>query len=381
MKIAFLSSGSAKHEDYAVGDLLGIEYQIFGLARAFVNRGHDSCIIRRWYNERKEETVDGVKIINISSPDLGSILKGVGSIVLFSKYATKRIKTIEPDVINLTWTYSAYHPSKIDIPKVFITHNIPYDLSPIQKRDYLLPLKKKVETSVMRHSDIIISLNKEIKRYLEGRGFRTVFIPNGVEIEKYTPNYSEENYIYFNGRIVMQKGLRYLIKAYSMLDSKIQDQFKLVVGGSGPLKGHLESLSSKYNIKDSVNFLSWLSKSDFVKKINNCTIFVLPSLFECMPVTLLEAMASGKSVIASDIPGPKDIITHGYDGFLFEKENVEELKKYLELLLGDKELRKRTGKNARKTIEEKYTFEKVADSYLKLYEELLSGGHRNDGWE
>ena len=114
-----------------------------------------------------------------------------------------------------------------------------------------------------------------------------------------------------------------------------------------------------------------VGKDKLREYLSKCSVFVLPSLFECMPVTLLEAMASGKPVIASDIPGPKDIITQRYDGFLFEKGNVEELKKYLGIIFDDKKLRKRIRENARKTVEEKYTFQKITQHYFETCEQIL----------
>ena len=93
-------------------------------------------------------------------------------------------------------------------------------------------------------------------------------------------------------------------------------------------------------------------------------------------MALLEAMALGKPVVASDIPGIQEVITHAKDGFLFETGNVSELQKYLELLLESSELRREIGKNARKTVEERYTFKKVADNYLKLYEGLIHNYER-----
>lgn len=156
-----------------------------------------------------------------------------------------------------------------------------------------------------------------------------------------------------------------------MLSSEIRDEFELVIGGFGPEKENLEDLKSKLGIKNRITFIPWLPKSDFIKKIASCSVYVLPSLCEPFGVVIIESTASGKPVIASNIPGPNEIITHGKDGFLFEAGNVFELKKYLELLLEDEKLRKRIGKNARRTVEERYTFEKVADSYIKLFEELL----------
>jgi glycosyltransferase involved in cell wall biosynthesis len=385
LRIAFSTSGVVKHEDYKSGDVLGTEYQVFGLSKELVKRGHEVYIVRRWYNGPKEEEIQGIKVVNVASPNFSdSLIKKAMTQVIFSKYAAKEIEQIEPDILNLTAKYSSYSMCKLNIPIIYTTHTGPSDLVP----KALIPFRsifggfhptKWLESRIYRNCDAIVALNEEHRQYLSNRGFRTVFIPNGVDIEKYTPTYSDEGYIYFSGRIVKKKGLNYLIKAYSMLGSELQDRFELVIGGFGLEKENLEKLASEHGIKDRILFLSWLSNLDFIKKVASCSVYVMPSLHEGLPVALLETMALGKPMIASNISGIQEVITHGRDGFLFETGNVSELKKYLELLLEDKELRERTGKNARKTVEEGYTFEKVADRHIKLYGELIDSHERKSG--
>jgi glycosyltransferase involved in cell wall biosynthesis len=382
LRIAFVTPGAVAHEDYKSGDVLGTEYQVLELSKELVKRGHEVYIVRRWYGSPKVEEIQRIKVINVASPKLRSSTIGDAiNEVVFSKYAAREVKRIKPDILNLTAKYSSYSVCKLDIPTIHTTHTIPSGLLP----SGLAPLRRGIlgnlhptrwlESRIYSNCDAIVVLNEELRQYLSNRGFKAIFIPNGVEIESYVPNYSDDGYIYFAGRLVKSKGLQYLIKAYSLLGSELQDQFELVIGGFGSEKENLENLASKLGIKDRITFLLWLSNLNFIKKIASCSVFVLPSLFETFGIVLIEAMASGKPVIASNIPGPNEIITHGKDGFLFETGNVSRLKKYLELLLEDAELRKRIGENARKTVEEKYTFEKVAGSYLKLYEELLSGGY------
>ena len=119
-----------------------------------------------------------------------------------------------------------------------------------------------------------------------------------------------------------------------------------------------------------------VNKTELKAYLAKCSIFVLPSLFETFGIVLIEAMASGKPVIASDIPGPQDIIRNGYNGFLFEKANEKELGKYLKLLIEDHSLRKQIGKNAQKTVEEQYTFEKVAEEYLSVFNTISIDPHK-----
>jgi len=381
MRIAFISAGGyMEHEDYAKGDLLGTEHQIFGLSKELVKKGYEVYIVRKWH-ESIIEDVENVKILSFKSGNHRKPgLKLTFSKLKFSRIVAKAINKIGFDIVVVIDPFTSYHALKLSIPKVLVTHSqIPYELLPpevlMHKKIILLKIKKAIQKRMFNKADVIIALNRAIEDYLKSTGYRTRLIPNGIEIKKYVPNYSDEGYILFGGRLVKEKGLGYLIRAYSMLDKKIRREYKLVMVGFGPEKNNLEKLAIELEIKDKVEFIPWLHPEAFIKKISNCSVFVLPSLYECMPVTLLEAMASGKPVIVSDIPGPQDIITQGYNGFLFEKENVDELKKYLELLLTSSELRKKIGENARKTVEDKYTFTKIADEYLKVFNDLV--GDRN----
>ena len=381
MKISFVSIGIlfSEKRPFARG---GAESQIYGISKEMVRQGHEVYVTGRFDFKGKEyEIIDGIQFINIKIPHLkDERIHQIGSALLYSRAAAKKIDQINPDVISLNERFSAYFPSKLNIPKTFTTHNPDamafykeFALKSNRLNYVFFGVKKRIEESVMSRSDIIIALTKSIRDYLHENGFTNTFIiPNAVDAKKYTNN-ADDNFILFAGRLSKVKGLPYLIQAFSEISNDYDTDLLLV--GSGPDEKGLKKMVRLKNIEDRVHFIPLVDKDKLREYLSKCSIFVLPSLFECMPVTLLEAMASGKPVIASDIPGPKDIITHGKDGFLFKKENVNELKKYLELYLSDGKLRRKIGENARKTVEEKYTFEKIADSYLKLYEELLSGGH------
>jgi len=371
LRIIFCTPGSIDYADYKGNNLLGIESQVFGLAKELTKRGHEIYILRRWHDNVKEETIEGIQVINVDSPDLPDLyIQKVLTKILFSRYAVKEIRRIRPGIIVLTDIASSFFLSKLKIAKIYVTHNHPGELSPDTSIFMKYP-KKLLERRVFTNCEVLVALNNTFEEYLEAKSYKTVEIPNGVEIGQYNPNYFDNRYILSGGRLVKIKGLQYLIKAYSMINKNLREKYKLVIVGYGPEKENLEKLVIELRIRDRVDFIPWLSKDKFIKKISKCSIFVLPSSSECMPVSLLEAMASGKSVIASDIPGPQDIITHGHDGFLFEKENANELKKCLELCLSDRELRREIGENARKTIEKDYTFEKIADKYLILCYKLL----------
>jgi glycosyltransferase involved in cell wall biosynthesis len=373
MKIAFVSAGTVIYDDFKNETQLGgTEHQILGLCRKLAKKGHEVYLLRRWYEGPDEEQIDGINIVNISSPNLpDNIVEKVPTKIIYSILAADRIKAIRPDVLNMTGKSSSYGLCKLAIPKV---HAALFNLGGMRSEYFRLRsiVERRLELRILKYADVVVVRNRDSKDYLEKRGIKAVVIPVGVDINKYSPKYSEGKYILYGGRLASEKGVNLLLKAYAMLGGRMQAKFKLVICGSGPLERELRDLSASFEIQDRVTFIAWLPNPEFIKKVAESAVFVLPSMYEGMPVAVMEAMASGKPIIASNVPGPKDIITHGRDGYLFERGNIVQLREFLELLIENSGLREELGREARETIEEKYTFEKIADMYLKLYEEIAN---------
>ena len=378
MKLFFVSPG-CKYTQNGKFEQLGSESVILGLSKEFIKKGYEVIIAGRFeYFNETEQILDGIRFINIKSIDFHDrFFFEIGSNFLYSNSVTKIIKKENPDVVILNERFSAFYPSKLDIPKIFTTHNPDamnfYKVHAVRMNPlniFLFPFKNLIEKKVMRNSNVVVCLNEFIKINLFKEGIKnTRIIPNAIDLNYYF-DADDKNYVLYAGRLDKNKGVEYLLYAFSQLYPHYN--YKLIIIGSGPEEQRLKKIAKDIGLTHNIEFVPLVPKLMLPSYLANCSVFVLPSIFECMPITLLEAMASGKSVISSNIPGPKDIITHGYDGFLFEKENVGDLKRHLELCLSDKKLRKNIGNNARKTIEEKYVFEKIADSYIELFSKIYS---------
>lgn len=378
MKILFVSPGILYSKKYPF-ERAGSESQIYGVSKEMVKQGHEVYVTGRFYdfNGKDIKIIDGINFVNIRTPHLrDEHIHQIGSSLLYSKAVAKKIKQINPDVITLNERFSAYFPSKLDIPKIFVTHNPDamafykdFALKYNRLNHIFFNVKKNIEKSVMVRSDTIVALTRGIRDYLQENGFTNIdIIPNAVNAEKYT-NSGDENYILFAGRLNKVKGIQYLIEAFSELINEFDSD--LLIVGSGLDEIRLKKIVTSKSMEDRVHFTQTVRKNELRDLMSKCSAFVLPSLFESFGIVIIEAMASGKPVIASNILGPQDIISQGYDGFLFETENVDELKKHLKLCISDKKLREKIGYNARKTVEERYTFDKTANLYLKVYGNLL----------
>ena len=191
-------------------------------------------------------------------------------------------------------------------------------------------------------------------------------IPSGVDVNLFKPLSKPVNpkSLIYVGRLTPQKNVSSLIKAIADLD------VKLTLIGEGELKGELISLSE--NIGSDTEFLGRITNQKIPEVLNCHEIFILPSLYECRPKVLLEAMACGLPVIASDIEGNRDLVVDGKNSLLCGTSPPEIRKKILQLL-GNKKLQKELGKNARKTVIEKgYSLKSQINAQVEVMKSLTN---------
>jgi len=199
-------------------------------------------------------------------------------------------------------------------------------------------------------------------------------IPNGVDVEEFKPLFvekNEEDHILFVGRLDSnRKGVSFLLQAFQRLsDEKLP--CKLTIIGDGPYRSRLEQLAEDLNLNN-IEFLGHIPNAQLPIHYNHADIFVLPSCAEGMSNVILEAMACGLPVVATNVGGNPELVQNGETGFLVPPENVDALYDSLVKLLSDKNLRERMGRSGRKTVEEFFTWDKIAEDYHKLYESILS---------
>lgn len=159
-------------------------------------------------------------------------------------------------------------------------------------------------------------------------------------------NTSFQKYILFVGRKDVVKGIKYLEEAYELIRSDFPG-FELVMVGEGLPAGKLPLEETR-------------------KKMKDCYCLVVPSITEGLPRVILEAMALGKPVVASNVGGIPDLVKDGQTGFLFEVANSKELAEKLRILLNDEKLAIEMGQKGREIIKENFSNEKYIDNYLRM---------------
>jgi glycosyltransferase involved in cell wall biosynthesis len=169
---------------------------------------------------------------------------------------------------------------------------------------------------------------------------------------------------------VPQKGIEYLLKASAILRDEDVDH-EIVLVGEGPLQKELEGLATKLGISGTTRFLGRLSREELLEEYGNAGVFVLPSVWEGLPLTLLEAWAADLPVLATTVGGIPDVCVHLENSVLVEPKNPEALAGGMRLLLGDRALSKRISKNGKRLVNERYSWKKVAEKTLQVYNEVV----------
>jgi glycosyltransferase involved in cell wall biosynthesis len=193
-------------------------------------------------------------------------------------------------------------------------------------------------------------------------------IPNGVDVKQHPvqPREWMPPRILSVGRVVHQKGLDIAMKALAGLHTL---DWSWRIAGDGPEMPALKRTAMLRNIADRVVFLGWQGVEELRKEYADSNLFLFPSRHEGMPNAVLEAMASGLPVVASNIAGNEELVVHGKTGFLFPAEDATALETALKDLLTDCDRRVEMGGAGRKRVEEGYGWRHVAEEYLKLLEE------------
>ena len=177
--------------------------------------------------------------------------------------------------------------------------------------------------------------------------------------------------ILFTGRILKDKGVLDLIQAVKQLSPEIKKQIVLELYGKIDLENPSSINEELLKSKLIEGLIEWKGFSKEIKTaISNSHIYCLPSYREGLPKSTVEAMAIGRPVVTTTAPGCEDTVIEEYNGFKVPVGDVEMLSEKLVLLINDKKLRHKMGKNSRAIFEKEFTLEKVVNRTFELYEKV-----------
>ncbi|TAK13055.1 MAG: glycosyltransferase family 1 protein [Anaerolineae bacterium] len=195
---------------------------------------------------------------------------------------------------------------------------------------------------------------------------RVQVIPNYVDTDLFHPagQKTQTQQVCFVGRLEPEKNIFSLLDAMTGLDAK------LTLAGEGSLRGALEVRAAELGVQ--AQFLGALPNAALPALLNDSAVYVLPSLYEGHPKTLIEAMACGAAVVGTNVPGIRELITDGENGRLCAPDAAS-LRAALAELLGNAELRARLGAAAREYAVAQFSLDEVVKLELALYEDIAEG--------
>jgi len=206
----------------------------------------------------------------------------------------------------------------------------------------------QVYKSALKFSNRIIAVSMEDEKILKHYFRKVVYIPNGVDNSLYRNKIKVEKKIIFIGRIHAQKGIYYLLKAFEEIKDKLSE-FKLEIIGKGE-KEYETKLKEEFNDKRLIwrGFIS--DRKVIAESLQSAYMICLPSLWEGLPLTLFEALASSRPVIASNLDVFRTIVQNNKSAVLFEPENVKELENAILYLAKNKKIAKKIGEEGKKLL-------------------------------
>ena len=235
-----------------------------------------------------------------------------------------------------------------------------------------LAVLRKPFTCLVNRSDRITAISNHTAQGLSGIVRKPVaIIPFSAAIDGRRARTRDRQEIIFVGRLVSRKGVRYLLDGFHRVHQALPH--RLVIIGSGPRRAELEAQARQLGIAHRVFFTGTIPDEARNEHYRSCSFLVLPAVYdekgdtEGLGVVLLEAMSCGKPVIASGIGGITDIVADRKNGLLVPPADAEALGRAIKTLAQHDGLRRQLGRAARKTVDEKFNWDKIVDDLLRLY--------------
>jgi len=361
----------------------GMEIYLSDLCEELKDRVELQVLVANGGFRTVKEHINGINIIRVGRVfDCASI----SFCPLFPYYFNR----FDPDIIHI------HFPNPMGELSYFLSDKIKNEKnnkeklvvsyhSDIIKQKNLLKLYAPMVNSLLSKADCILAHSGN---YIEGSRFLKKYrskcrvIPIGTDSSKFIVNDKirrkladlnkslPDKFILFIGRLVYYKGLDYLLDAMKDVSAH------LVIIGTGPLEKELKKKAESKPISGKIIFTGNVTEEEKIAYLHLCEFLVLPSIerSEAYGIVQLEAMACGKPVVSTDIPGSGISFVNqgGKTGFLVPPKNPEALTEKINMLLSDENLRDNLGEYAKQRVAEEFSRKAVAEKIYAVYKELLS---------
>lgn len=351
----------------------GIGHYVYYLSRELINAGNDVSVI---LSGKKDKTYFNDKI---QVKELGLFGRSPMNRPIFRRRLNKLIARDKPDIVHLH--YGALPHIQCDCPVIVTAHwcsreGIPIFYRPIRNLDaflknILLPLYIRIESNFFRSFKNVFvvsnSLREELKKHYN---VNSDVIGNGVDVDKFNENNTvKKDFILYTGKFDFGKGLIDLLEIAEMLKESHPD-VKVIMIGNGSIKKKIDKIIRKKKLFN-VKVLNHLPHDELLEYYRCSKVYVLPSYYEGLPTTILEAMACKLPVVASNISGIPELVEEGVTGYMLSPGDKKGFYRRIVELHEDPEKRKFFGEKGRERVMEKFTWSGIAKNMVEKYEELL----------
>ncbi|MGD0487408.1 MAG: glycosyltransferase [Syntrophorhabdales bacterium] len=286
-------------------------------------------------------------------------------------------RKLNPDIVHVHLNYSGILAARMAKTSVLVNHI--HNIYPGKSK-----VKIAMENILFRLPDVSIAVSSNAREFtwkqLRAPKLPIEVVRNGIdvvslevtktkaEVRKELSIDDDEQIILTVGSLTDQKGQWHLISAYARLNLLLP-RTRLVIVGKGPLEGSLRNQVLSLGLEDRILFTGL--RNDVPNLLNSASMFVLPSLWEGIPLALLEAMYFRLPCIVSEVGGIGEIIENGMDGILVEPADETALCVSMESLVKNKLLRESLGEEANKKVRRCFTIDRTMKEIEHLYMKLL----------
>jgi glycosyltransferase involved in cell wall biosynthesis len=372
----------------------GVERRIVETAKRLVDKVDTTVYSGTKKGFNKTTVIDGITIVPCFSTDKLYPLDNW----VFNRSLSEMVDTIEADVYE-GHTVSGYgflkalKKRKVNKPFIQTIHGVLAD-EHIQSSKSVSPsLRMKLSNVFMRHlariekeaateATLIVTVSRysaqKIVQLYSVDETKIRVVPNGVDPQRFKPTEdcgkirkviggNSEQVILFVGNLIPRKGLHFLIDAAEQV-IKENRETKFVVVGDGPLKSHLVSYSEEHGVSDNFVFLGYVPE-EMLHQLYSCAdVFASPSIQEGQGITLLEAQAAAKPVVAFNVTAIKEVVKNKETGLLV-KPDSHELANAILTLLSDESLREKMGWAGREFVSKNFSWDVCAQKMFQVYSE------------
>jgi glycosyltransferase involved in cell wall biosynthesis len=359
----------------------GVEAVVREVATRLASTGHDVMVATLGRGDwPSTEVRDGVHIRRFPSVRLDRLTGMEITVSLHALNGVRRaLEEFAPDLVNahhqyFTTTGPALSAArKLGIHTVLTLHIATLDSFGGWRGAMARSYGSTIGKRLVARAEAIVAVSEAVARSVARRPGQVVrVIPNGVDLERFYPDPTREpgSRVVFVGRLIANKGPDVAIEAFRIVRERAPGATMVMVG-RGPMGDALRRQARETGLEEAITFLGL--QNDVSGILRESDIFVRPSEVEGMPLTILEAMATGLPVVACDVGGVAEVVNAGVTGHVVSPGSTREVAGAILDLITDKRKAAAMGAAGLRRVQEGFSWEATTAANLELFEELTRG--------